>query len=113
MSAPRAFAVSREGDAAGFLGEGRGPFIFASDASVGFPVLEHARFTCVDAAFEDEVGSALESAPTFEAVEAALRRAGFRLVPVPYTDVFQPAEEVPSAAPPALEDLRALLSELE
>lgn len=108
----RAFVVTKDGNPAGFLGEGRGPFIFASDAAVPFPVLGHARFTCVDAFFEDEVGEAVEGHATFDEVAEALREGGYTLEPVSYRRVFQPPEEVPLAAPPYLAELEALLSEI-
>lgn len=113
MSQPRAFAVTKDGSRAGFLGEGRGPFVFASDATGPFPELEHAHFTCEDPELEDEVGEVLEEHGSFDAAVQALRTLGYALETADYGEVFQAAKDVPLAAPPYLDELQALLSELD
>lgn len=111
MSSPRAFRVTRDGAEAGLLGEGPGPFILASESATGYPLLPHARFTATDALFEDEVGDVLEAEPDFDAILRALTARAFRLDPVPYAAVFQPAAEAPQSGPSVRLDLDRLLSE--
>lgn len=95
----RAYRVSKDGDLVGYLGEGRGPFVTQSASGVGFVMLTHARFTCVDAFHEDAVGDALETSKTFDAVVDALTAAGFSLVAERYDALFQPVEETPLTGP--------------
>lgn len=111
MTAPRAFRLTKNGAEAGHLGEGPGPFILASESATGYPLLSHARFTASDARFEDEVGEVLEAETDFEAILRALASRAFRLEPVPYELVFQPASEAPQCGPSVRLDLERLLSE--
>ena len=85
----RAFHLERDGQAVGDLGEGPGPFVSASDASV-YPVLAHARFTSADDEFEDDVAEVLDAESTFDAVLTALTARGFTLREAAYEDVFAP-----------------------
>ncbi|MCK6549609.1 hypothetical protein L6R52_27485 [Myxococcota bacterium] len=99
MAELRAYRVTKDGDPVGDLGEGRGPFVTSSSSGIGYVMLTHARFTCVDALHEDAVGDVLETSKTFDAVVAALQAAGFVLVPARYDAIFQPVEQTPLAGP--------------
>ncbi len=98
----RAFEVVKAGAQAGFLGEGRGPFIFASDSDLAYPILRHARFTASDDAFESDVGDILQAHGDFESCVVALKAAGFELKPVDYALAFEPASSVPVGGPSAV-----------
>ncbi len=93
----RAFEVKREGRLVGYLGEAPGPFVFASSSPLGFPRLRHCRFTCVSVTHEDEVGSQLEKASSFDDAVSALKRARFVLSAVEHARCF--SERGPVAGP--------------
>ena len=92
-----AYEVTCDDHLVGYLGEGPGPFVFASASPLGFPRLKHCRFTCATATYEDDVGLLLEHSSSFEEVVAKLKQAGFVLRAVEHGRAF--AEKGPIAGP--------------
>lgn len=91
----RAARVLRDGQTAGYLGEGPGPFIFASQAAGAYPILKNCRYTSIDQLAEDEIAELLERDPSFEAAAAELNTRGYLLEAEPYESLFLPPQEAP------------------
>jgi len=104
MAAAKAYLVRRGDDEAGFLGEGRGPFITASHAATDHPRLRHARFTSLHFPLEIEVAEILDKTDSFAAVVRLLNEAGFTLEPLEYNAVFQPPGDEPPTSRVSADD---------
>ena len=91
-----------EGDKlVGSVGEGRGPFISTRHSSLPFIWLEHARYTSFLPGHEARISEILGRTKSFAEVVKRLRKAGYRLEPQPYLELFAPPEESATGDPAA------------
>jgi hypothetical protein len=92
-AAPRAFRVSLKGAEAGFLGEGKGPFITKARSHLPNIWLEHLRFTSSNFTLEAKISEVLDAAKSFDAAADELKKLGYTLEPIAYEQVFAPPEQ--------------------
>jgi hypothetical protein len=91
----RAARLTLNGETVGYLGEGPGPFIFASQSTGAYPVLKNCRYTSIDQLAEDDVAQIVERDLPYDETLAALKQRGFTLLPVSYAEQFLSPKDAP------------------